>query len=82
MITVEIYSNMLDNSYDFVIDEHAQIETVIDDVAQMMGQRDRKEFTGEASKLCLYSKKIGRILSMNNSLFDYGIKSGDKLYLV
>ena len=82
MITVEIYSVARDCSCDFVVDEHTEIETVIDDVAQMMGQRERCEFKGDPSKLCLYSIEYGRILCRKNKLYDYGIKTGDKLYIV
>jgi uncharacterized ubiquitin-like protein YukD len=82
MITIEIYSVSLDCSCDFVVDEHSEIETVIDDVAQMIGQKERCEFTGDPSKLCLYSKESERILCHKNSLYDYGIKTGDKLYIV
>ena len=82
MITIEIYSQMLDIAYDFVLDENAEIRTVIEDVAQMMSQSDRGEFRGDASELYLYSMTNKTVLSPENTLFDCGIKTGDRLCIM
>lgn len=82
MITVEIYSLLLDCSCDFVVDEHMEIDTIIDDVVQMLAQRERCDLAEDAFKMSLYSQKQGIILCRKNRLHDYGIRTGDKLYIV
>ena len=82
MITVEIYSLLLDCSCDFVVDEHMEIDTIIDDVAQMLAQRERYDLVEDITKLSLYSQMKGIILCRKNRLHDYGIKTGDKLYII
>ena len=39
MITVEIYSALLDSVYDFRLDEFAEIDSVIEEVVQMFCQK-------------------------------------------
>ena len=82
MITIEIYSQVLDSKYDFVIDEYAEVETIIDDVVRMMCQRTRNNFSGNISELILYDVKNRIVFSPKNTLKDYGIKTGDTVYLV
>ena len=82
MITIEICSQQLDSKYDFVVDEYAEIETVIDDVVRMMCQRTRNNFTGNVSDLILYDVKNMQVFNPRNSLADYHVKTGDMLCLV
>lgn len=82
MITIVIYSHMTDRSYDFVIDEYTEVETVIDDVARMISQRGRNDFEGNISDMLLYSIKNSIVLNPKNTLRDYDIRTGDTLCMI
>lgn len=82
MITIEIFSTQIDNSFDFVVDEHLPIREIAEDVVQMLDPRNAQQNETEGDGYAIYSRKIGAVLNMDNSLYDYGIKTGDRLYIV
>ncbi|MGN0623819.1 MAG: hypothetical protein ACI4JA_07720 [Oscillospiraceae bacterium] len=82
MITVEICSVALDCSYDFRVDEFAEIEAVIEEIVQMFCRKEQCEAMEDCPEAVLYSKKAGHIFSGENCLNDYGVKTGDQLFLV
>ena len=82
MITVEIYSALLDSVYDFRLDEFAEIDSVIEEVVQMFCQKNLCSSSQDTEHSFMYSEKNQCIFNGKNCLYDYRIKTGDRLVLI
>ncbi|MBR3039693.1 MAG: glutamyl-tRNA amidotransferase [Lachnospiraceae bacterium] len=82
MILVDIYVPSVDKVYDFHLNEKSRISIVIDEIAEMIGQKEHSQVVGKTSEfvLCEYSKK--RVLDKESTLEKQGVKTGEKLLLV
>lgn len=82
MILVDIYVPGVDKVYDFQLNENTPIATVVDEIAEMVGQKERSPLQGNASELLLCDKATGRILHGGDTLSGAGITTGRTLILV
>ena len=82
MILVDIYVPSIDKCYDFQLNEEAKIETVIEEISEMVGQKERSSVVGDVSKLTLCDKRKRLILDGKATLASSGIVTGDSLILV
>ena len=53
MILVDIYVPSLDKTYDFQLNEHVVINTVIEEISDMIGQKEHSKVVGGVSNLML-----------------------------
>lgn len=82
MILVDLYVPSLSNSYECRIDETVPIANVIENVTELICQKEHCEFKGNIDNLCLYTYRLEAGMSKSSSLNDNGIKDGEKLILV
>ena len=63
-------------------DEEIEIHTVLEEISEMIGQKEHSRITGRVDQLLLCNYRTGSILSTNITLKEAGIVNGDKLLLV
>lgn len=82
MILVDIYVPAVGNVYDFQLDEEEKISMIVEEIGELIGQKEHCQIVGEIGELMLCSKKDRKILSKNLTLALSGIQNGDSLILV
>lgn len=82
MILVDIYVLAVGSRYDFQLDENVPVCTVIEEVSELIGQKEHCHIAGDISKLMLCSEKSHQILYGSYSLEECDILTGDSLFLV
>ena len=82
MILVDIFVPSVDKTYDFQLNEEIEIHTVLEEISEMIGQKEHSRITGRVDQLLLRNYRTGSILSTNITLKEAGIVNGDKLLLV
>ena len=82
MILVDIYVPSVDHVYDFNLNEKSKVSIVIDEIAEMVGQKEHSQLVGDSSGLFLCEYATKRVLDRNATLEKMGIKTGEKLLLV
>lgn len=81
MILVDVFVPSVDKIYDFLLNENIKIELVIEEIAEMVGQKERCTIVGNISELQLCDKRQ-RVLDRENTLKGNGIATGERLILV
>lgn len=82
MILVDIYVPVIDRIYDFLLDGSKYVDAVIEDIADMICQKEQWQIDGDIKNLSLWITSEHRRLSKNLTLADNGIISGMRLMLV
>ena len=82
MIVVNITVPGLENVYNMNIEEEVTVKEIIDEVSELISQKEHTELRGEISEMILGSKDLGIVLRKEKKLSDYGIRTGAELILV
>lgn len=82
MVMVEIYIPLLDKRYDFRLDEHTQILYLLEDISEIICQKEQCRMDGDWRNLLLCHTATRRKLPLASTLSECGIKIGDSLLLV
>lgn len=82
MILVDIYFVCIDQTYDFNLDEETPIGVLIDEIAEMVSQKEKIVLEGSSDKFYLCHQKEGTILQKHETLSTCNIKTGDYLIMV
>lgn len=82
MILVDIYVPSTGQDYDFQLDQYASIASVVEELSELIAQKERCSLSGKAADLCLCSREQQCILPDNLTLDDCGIRTGSRLILV
>lgn len=82
MILVDIYVPSLDKSYDFQLNENMGVGTIIEEISEMVGQKERSQIVGDVSQLTLCDKRQRRVLDKDRTLAECGIFTGNSLILI
>lgn len=82
MILVDLYVPSMSNNYECRLDETVPIANIIENVTELICQKEHCEFKGDMDNLCLYVCRQESAMSRSSSLNDNGIKDGEKLILV
>lgn len=82
MILVDVFVPSVNKVYDFQLSETASIYTVIEEISEMIGQKERSELAGDVEKLQLCDKRKQCILEKNKTLAECGVITGQTLILV
>lgn len=82
MILVDIYVPAVGNTYDFRLDEEEKISAIIEEISELIGQKEHCKIVGDIEQLMLCSQKDRMILPGCSSLAAAGIKTGSSLLLV
>lgn len=82
MIIAEIYVPSVDKTYEFKLNEDVAVSVVIDEITAVICQKEQCSVRGDKFGFLLFSSDSGKILSLNLSLYENGIRSGSGLMLV
>lgn len=82
MILVDIYVPSVGNVYDFQLDEEEKIGAIVEEIGELIGQKEHCQIVGDMGKLMLCSREDKQILSKNMTLAASGIKNGSSLILL
>ncbi len=82
MIIVNIRIPALEKVYNFSIDERARVEDLIEEIVEMVKQKEGVKFQGDLKGLVMCSIDKGMSFLKERCLAEYGIYSGDELMLV
>lgn len=82
MILVDIYAPQTGKTYDFTLDEKAAIGALIEEIGEMICQRERWPKPENAGNLMLCSLQTKQILPESSTLAGLGIRSGSRLMLL
>lgn len=82
MILVDIYVPSVDTTYNFKLNETVDIQTIIEEITEMIEQKENTKLNGAVKDLCLYNRESGRLLPTANSLNACGIRTGSSLMLI
>jgi uncharacterized ubiquitin-like protein YukD len=82
MIMADVYVPSIGRQYDFSLDEQAQISHLIQEIAEVICQKENCKLGGNPDELLLCLMDDSRILSGEKCLSSYGIGNGCSLLLV
>lgn len=80
MILVDVQIPMLDEVFDFELDEDMETGKVIEDISLLAAQREHLPCKNSLD-MCLYVLGQEKILVKNQSLRQQGVRAGDRLIL-
>ena len=82
MIIVNVRVPALEKVYNLSLEEKAKTEDLIEEIMELILQKERIRFHGELKDMVLCSSEAGIQLKRDRSLADYGISGGDELILL
>lgn len=82
MIIVNIRVPAIEKVYNFSVNEKARTDDLIEEIVEMVKQKEGVRFQGDLKSLVLCSVDSGTSFRKDRCLSDYGIYSGDELMLV
>lgn len=77
-----MYAPAYDQSYDMRVEEQTSIRRLMEEMAVLIGQKEKNPMAGAIEKLCLCSIERGELLSREQCLQDYGIGNGYRFILI
>lgn len=81
-MNVDIYSGALGRSYEFELDEELTIDSLIEEIAAAICQREHCTPEGDLSGLVLFHDRKKKLLSRYQTVVQAEIVNGDKLTLI
>ena len=82
MILVEIFVPSLDKTYEFKLNEDVAVSVVIEEISSVICQKEQCDVEGNRADLILVLCEKQLILSSGLSLYENGVQSGDRLFLL
>jgi len=82
MVLIDIYVPSFDKSYDFQLNENVKVDVIIDEIIEMIGQKERIKLHGFSESLLLCDKLNRKVLNREKTLLDSGVINGDTLILI
>jgi hypothetical protein len=82
MILVDIYAVAVDQTYDFMLDENADLSAVMLEITEMIAKKTGSGSPANARDFMLYLTERETPLPLNKTLFESGVRDGDRLILV
>ena len=82
MIIVNIRVPALEKEYNFSLEETAKIRDLIEEIVELIAQKERISFGGDLEEMVLCSVEKGEQCNREQCLSDYGITGGAELILV
>lgn len=82
MILVDIFVPSVNKIYDFQLNETMPIYMIIEEITEMIGQKERVAIVGDTKEVMLCDRKTHRVLEKNRTLAECNIMTGQSLILV
>ncbi len=80
MILVDVQVPMLDQVFDFELNEEMEVEKVIKDIS-LLAAKQENLICKNGREMCLYVLGQEKLLERNISLRQQGVRAGDRLVL-
>ena len=81
MIIVNIWVPALEQTYNFSLDEKAMVEDLVEELVELISQKEQVSFQGNQAEMVLCSKDSREQFRRDRCLADYGVESGSTLLL-
>lgn len=82
MILVEIAVPSTDGSYEFKLNEDVPVGILLEEICSVVSEKEQCSVSDNGEPLILFNYQRKTELSPNMTLYENGITSGDKLYLL
>lgn len=82
MIIVDIKVPALEKVYNFSVEEKAKVSDLIEEVVELICQKEHLAFSGDLEEMALCFVEGGVQCDREQSLSDYGVTGGSELILV
>ena len=82
MILVDVYIPSVDEIYDFMLDEHTEVEKIILEICEMIGKKVQNSELKDMAGFMLYHMTMEKALERGRTLAMSGVKDGSRLMLV
>lgn len=82
MLLIDVAVPAAGQRYDFEVVDNISVEVVIHEMLEIVCQKERRVFGGDASTVCLYSREKEKQLPADMTLRQCGIRSGETLILL
>ncbi len=82
MVLVDIYVPSTDREYNFQLEQNATVHAVIEELIELIAQKEKCSFQGSSSQMTLCSRDSQSILDKGKTLAQCGIKTGSRLIFV
>ena len=81
MILVDIQSPVMDQVYEFELDEEARAEEILKEIVLLIGQKEKVSLKEEEG-MQLYALRRESLLDKERTLKEQGVEAGDRLFLI
>lgn len=82
MIIVDIKVPAIEKVYNFSVEERAKVSDLIEEVVELIMQKERLSFSGNLEEMVLCCVEGSVQCDRDHCLSDYGISGGSELILV
>ena len=82
MILVDVYIPSIDDSYDFMLDENVPIEQIIVEISEMILKKVKGKSPENRDDFMMCFMDQNKILDRNQSLYEAGVRDGNRLMMV
>lgn len=82
MIIVNVHVPALEKVYNFSVEEKAKVSDLIEELIELVAQKECIPFSGNLEEMTLCSIESGEQCNKDRCLIDYGICGGAELILV
>ena len=82
MIIVNVSVPAIEKVYNFSLEEKAKISDLIEELVELIAQKERLTFMGSLDELALCSVDSGILCGSDHTLSEYGVEGGTELILV
>ena len=82
MVLVDIFVPSVNKTYDFQLDETVLVKILIDEISEMIGQKEHCKIIGDVNDLQLCDKVNKCMLAKEKTLRDSNIITGSSLILI
>ena len=82
MVIVDVSVPALEKVYNLSLEEKAKIDDLIEEIVELVRQKEHLDFKGDHHELVLCAVESGVQMRRDKTLNDYGIVGGAELILV
>lgn len=82
MILVDVFVPSINNHYEFQLDETVKIELIIEEIAEMICQKEHCNLLGNKDELYLCAYQSESILQRQTTLEQNRVEDGSRLILI
>ncbi len=81
MILVDVHSPVLDEVYDFELEEESRVEELLREILALIGQKEKTALK-DSGNMQLFALRQESLLDKKGTLKGQGVEAGDRLILL